>query len=166
VWAHPEDPDIPWEVNADEVDEVVKEAMRMYRVRMMYCDPPYWETYCDMWAGKWPKVCVKWETRRPGPTAYAIRQYVRAWKEGEASHDGSPLFIEHLSNARKRLLTLKDEEGRETLFLMEKEHRGSPKKIDIAMAGMLSWEARSDAISGGALKRAGSKAGRSTVKTY
>lgn len=166
AWARPVDPDVPWEVNAEEVDEVVNEAMRTYRVVRMYCDPPYWETYCDLWSGKWPKKVYKWETKRPGPTAYAIRQYVRAWKEGEASHDGDPLFIEHLANARKRLITQKDEEGRETLFLMEKEHRGSPKKVDLAMAGMLSWEARSDAIAGGALRRAGSKAGRSTVKMY
>jgi hypothetical protein len=37
---------------------------------------------------------------------------------------------------------------------------------DLAMAGMLSWEARSDAIAKGALRRSGSNAGRSTVKTY
>jgi hypothetical protein len=165
-WVRPADPDIPWEVDGEQVDEVFREAMRTYKVVRAYCDPPYWETYCDMWAGRWPKVVFKWETRRPGPTAYAIRQYVTAWNQGEASHDGDATFIEHLGNARKRMLTLKDEEGRETLFLMEKEHRGSPKKIDLAMAGMLSWEARSDAIAKGALKRAGSKAGRSTVKVY
>lgn len=166
VWQHPPDPDIPWECPPEEVDEVFQETMRTYKVVRAYCDPPYWETYCDMWAGKWPKKVFKWETRRPGPTAYAIRQYVRAWGQREVTHDGNPIFIQHLSNARKRMLTQKDEEGRETLYLMEKEHRGSPKKIDLAMAGMLSWEARSDAITGGALKRAGSKAGRTMVKVY
>lgn len=166
VWQRPPDPDLEWEVPGDEVDEVVREAFKQWRVVRMYCDPPYWETYCDLWAGRWPKKVAKWETRRPGPTAYAIRQYVTAWKLGEVSQDGNPLFIEHLANARKRQLTIKDEEGRETLYLMEKEHRGSPKKIDLAMAGMLSWEARSDAITKGALKRSGSQAGRTTVKVY
>lgn len=165
-WVHPPDPDIPWEVDGDQVDEVFTEAMRTFKVVRAYLDPPYWETYCNKWAGRWPKHVFKWETRRPGPTAYAIRQYVTAWRQREVSHDGDPTFIEHLANARKRMLTLKDEEGRETLYLMEKEHRGSPKKIDLAMAGMLSWEARSDAIAKGALRRAGSKAGRSTVKVY
>jgi hypothetical protein len=165
-WVHPPDPDVEWEVPAEQVDEIFCEAMKDFKVVRAYCDPPFWETYCDKWAGRWPKRVMKWETRHPGPTAYAIRQYVRAWRTGEVSHDGDVTFIEHLSNARKRMLTLKDEEGRETLYLMEKEHRGSPKKIDLAMAGMLSWEARSDAIAKGALRRSGTKAGRSTVKTY
>jgi hypothetical protein len=33
-----------------------------------------------------------------------------------------------------------------------KDRRGSPNKMDAAMAGGLSWEARGDAIAAGALK--------------
>ena len=57
---------------------------------------------------------------------------------------------------------MKDEEG-QPLYLMEKEAKNSPLKIDCAYAGCLSWAARAHAVQGGALKRGGSKAGRSTV---
>jgi hypothetical protein len=47
--------------------------------------------------------------------------------------------------------------------MREKEAKNSPLKIDCAYAGCLSWAARAHAVQGGALKRGGSKAGRSTV---
>jgi hypothetical protein len=36
------------------------------------------------------------------------------------------------------------------MWTVRKEYRGSPLKIDGAMAGDLSWEARGDAVAAGA----------------
>jgi hypothetical protein len=45
---------------------------------------------------------------------------------------------------------MKDEEGK-VLWLIKKERHDSPNKIDLAMASILSWEARMDAITAGVL---------------
>ncbi|HET6498190.1 MAG TPA: terminase, partial [Coriobacteriia bacterium] len=52
-------------------------------------------------------------------------------------------------NAVRRVLTLRDDKG-EKLWTIYKERPDSPMKIDAAMAGALSWEARRDAIAAGA----------------
>jgi phage terminase large subunit-like protein len=84
--------------------------------------------------------------------AYAVRAYRDAILDGSLSHDGHPVYEAHVGNAvRKELPGLRDEDG-EPLWLIRKERPDSPKKIDLAMAGCLSWEARGDAIAAGALK--------------
>ena len=47
-----------------------------------------------------------------------------------------------------------DDDGR-PLFLIRKERQHSPNKIDLAMCGVLSWEAAKDAITEGAVSEGG-----------
>ena len=59
-----------------------------------------------------------------------------------------------IGNAAK--LTLKERDDKGTPFWkIQKETPDSPKKIDAAMAAILAWEARTDAIAAGALKTGG-----------
>lgn len=169
-WERPADRDEDvtaddWEVPGDEVNEAFRDAMKRWRVRRVYADPRYWENHVDSWNGLWPKVFAKWPTSALRKTALAVQQYVQSWKAGEITYDGHRVFTEHLGNSRKREMTFKDEDGN-ALYLLEKDARGSVNRIDGAYAGLLSWQARSDAISKGALKRAGSRAGRTAVITY
>src|SRR5690606_19364693 len=73
-------------------------------------------------------------------------------REGTLSHDGSPDLYRHLGNSRRHNLPQRDEQGR-PLWVIRKERSDSPHKIDLAMAAVLSWEARSDSIAAGALNR-------------
>ena len=50
----------------------------------------------------------------------------------------------------KSTTSFRDERG-DYMWIITKERPVSPKNIDIAMAGCLSWEARNDAIAAGAL---------------
>ena len=45
-----------------------------------------------------------------------------------------------------------DDQGH-PLWLISKDRADSPRKIDLAMVGCLSWEARGDAVAAGALNR-------------
>jgi hypothetical protein len=45
-----------------------------------------------------------------------------------------------------------DEETGKPLWLIRKERSDSPNKIDLAMAAVLSWEARMDAIAAGVIQ--------------
>jgi phage terminase large subunit-like protein len=148
VWEHPYSSD-GWEVPEREVDEAIAEAFRRWDVWRLYADPPYWESTVAKWAGLYGEERVmEWWTNRTKAMAYAIKSYANAMASGELSHDGSPAFARHIGNACRRTLSLRDEAG-VPLWLLYKERPDSVFKIDVAVAGVLSWEARCDALASG-----------------
>lgn len=151
IWERPQEAGEDWEVDESDVDAVVEQAFERYDIWRLYGDPPYWESALDRWAGRWPDQIVRWWTNRNKPMAYALRAYATAQRGADLSHDGDTVMARHVGNARKRETRLKDEEGR-WMWLISKEHPNSANKIDAAMAGCLSWEARGDAIAAGATK--------------
>lgn len=161
VWERPADEN-DWEVPVGEVEQAVEFAFDHWNVVRGYFDPYYWDNLVDQWYGKWPKQVVKFYTTQHRKMAFTIQSYLHAWKAGEITHDGSEEFIRHLANARKSRLKIEDDEG-ESLFIMTKESKHSPLKIDLAMCGTLSWAARLDAIASGAMRKVGSKPGRTQV---
>jgi phage terminase large subunit-like protein len=150
LWEKPEMIDLEnWEVPMDDVKSVVDEAFNRWQVWRMYCDPPYWESIVAEWAGKYgEKRVVEWWTNRQKQMAYAIKSFVTAITSGELLHDGSPHLARHIGNAVRRILKIRDEEGH-PLWTIYKERSDSPLKIDAAMAAILSWEARGDALTAG-----------------
>jgi hypothetical protein len=135
-----------WEVPVDDVDAAVDGAFARWKVWRLYADPPYWETSISAWAGKYGKErVVEWWTLRQRQMAAAVRAYAGAIAAGELSHDGHALFAEHVGNTVRRELTLRDDAG-QRCWTVQKERPDSPRKIDAAVAGVLSWEARQDAL--------------------
>ena len=148
VWARPFGVE-EWEAPADEISSVVDAAFSQYNVWRMYCDPPYWETTVAEWAGKYgDKKVIAWWTNRFKQMAYAIRGFNNAIKAGELHHDGDPDYTQHVGNAVRKYLNLYDEDGGR-LWVIYKERPDSPLKIDLTMAGILSWQARCDALASG-----------------
>lgn len=144
-----------WEIDESDVEEKVVELFDTWRVWRLYGDPPYWEEAMDRWVGKWgARRVVKWWTNRNRQMAFALKAYREAQMDGTLHHDGNPIFARHIANARKAETTVKDDEGR-FMWVIRKEGPKSPLKIDLAMAGCLSWEARGDAIASGLLKKRG-----------
>jgi hypothetical protein len=148
IWEKPANAGDSWEVLVNEVDAAVHAAFERWNVCRMYCDPPKWESWIAAWAGKYEKRVVEWWTNRIKPMAYSIRSYNAAIRAAELSHDGNKQFADHIANARKASTNFVDDEGR-PLWILRKERPDSPKKIDAAMAGCLSWEARNDAVAAG-----------------
>ena len=150
LWEKPTELDVEyWEVDADDVDGAMAEAMETYQVWRAYCDPPYWETTVADWAGRFGKErVVEWWTNRPKQMAYAIKQFNTAVASGDLLHDGSADYRRHIGNAVRKYLRIRDEDGK-PLWTIYKERSDSPHKIDAAMAGILSWEARNDALTAG-----------------
>jgi phage terminase large subunit-like protein len=148
VWERPPNRE-HWEVPVDEVHTAIAAAHERWTVYALYCDPPYWETQVNEWAGRYPKV-VEWWTNRPRVMANAIRGFVGGIVGGDLGHDGSPTLRNHIGNARRETINMLDEQG-ERLWVIRKERPDSPQKIDAAMAAILSWEARGDALASGIL---------------
>jgi hypothetical protein len=140
-----------WQVPASEVDEVVRATFKRYKVWRLYADPPYWQSWIAKWRGEFgeDRVMEWWTNRRRQMTA-ALESFDTAIREGSMSHSGDPRLKRHLANSRRHNIEQRDEEGRQ-MWLIRKDRQDSPKKIDLAMAAVLSWEARTDAISEGVL---------------
>ncbi len=86
--------------------------------------------------------------------AYAIRSFEGALKAGEITNSGDAVLTSHLANARRLYTNLLDENGGR-LWILRKERPDSPMKIDGAVAAVLSWEARNDAIQAGEVPQSG-----------
>jgi hypothetical protein len=95
----------------------------------------------------------EWYTNRIRQMAFAIRAFVNAIKEGSVTHAPDQATARHIGNSRRddRGGSLRDDEGK-SLFVIKKDRPDSPFKIDAAMASILSWEARNDAIAAGSTK--------------
>jgi hypothetical protein len=136
-------------VPVEEVDLAVHAAFTGWDVWRMYADPPKWESWIAKWAGEFGRERVEeWWTNRLRPMAFAMAAYELAVTAGDLSHSGDETFGAHIGNAVRHYLGFRDDNDR-PLWVIRKEHPGSPLKIDAAVAGSLSWEARNDAIAVG-----------------
>lgn len=155
LWERPANlpKDKAWTVPTAEVDAKVCEMFDKFEVWRLYADPPYWQTWISKWAGQFTaERVIEWYTNRTKQMSAALENYKTAMREGTLSHDGDPRAQRHLGNARRKDLNYVDDEGKPT-WLITKERPDSPHKIDDAMAGCLSWEARTDAIAAGVKKK-------------
>ena len=151
LWERPANVE-EWEVSIQEVDTALALAFKRWNVWRVYADPPYWETLVADWAGRYgDERVLEWWTNRIKAMAYAIKSFNNAVKSGELSHDGNPHLTRHIGNACRRKVPLHDDQGVQ-MWTIYKEQPESPHKIDGAMAAILSWEARCDALAAGAGK--------------
>lgn len=142
-----------WETPVEEVDSVVQAAFENYDVWRMYADPPYWQAWVAKWVGDFGEdKVVEWWTNRRKAMTYALEGFNTSLITGDVSHDGSPDLARHIGNSYRYDMLQLDENGR-PLWLIRKDRPNSPYKIDLAMASVLSWEARTDAVSAGLTSR-------------
>lgn len=152
IWERPAVGGDDWEVPEPEVDEAVDRAFRTWRVVRMYADTSKWETAVSRWAGRYnheedanKAIVVKWPVSLHKKTAIACKAYAGAILAGDVTHDGNVTSTQHIANSYRRMQNFTDDDG-SPLYLVTKERPMSPNKIDDAYAGILSWQARLDAI--------------------
>jgi hypothetical protein len=140
-----------YEHDFDAVDAAVSEVFERYLVWRCYCDDQYISPLVEKWQNKFgDRRVVIWHTNRPRPIAWAVRNYEDAISSGDVEHDGNETLMAHVRHSRRRMLTVLDDTER-PMHTLAKDSITSPRKIDAAMAALLSWEARSDCIAAGAV---------------
>lgn len=151
VWEQPDGPaGEDWEVPTAEVDYEVRRCFTEYKVVGFYADPAKWESYIAQWEAEFgKKLKVRSTQAHPiewwmsGGRSYlvvrALEQFYSAVVQKELTHDGNRALTRHILNARRRA-------GRNGIQIY-KEHPDSPNKIDAAIAALLAWTARVDAVS-------------------
>jgi hypothetical protein len=150
IWEVPEAAPEDYEHPLEEIDGVMIETFDRFDVWRVYIDPQYIQILVDRWKGRWDeKRIIEWFTNRPKQMGWAVRNFNTAINASDLHHDGNEVMARHIRNARKQKLNVFDDQHRQ-LWTVTKDRPGSPRKIDAAPAGILSWEARGDAIAAGA----------------
>lgn len=158
VWEAPDGPgQEKWTPPLPEIEAAVADAFRRYKVVGFYADPSRdWRSHVNAWEAKYGgKVKVKvtaahpfewWMTGgRSGLNQRAIEDFEGAVRNGDLTHDGSFKLTQHMLNARRRI--------RHAKLALGKEHDYSPAKVDAAVAAVLAFQARLDAVAKGVGKR-------------
>jgi len=158
IWERPEDAPDDYEHPLGEVDGAVTEAFERFTVARCYIDPQFIEPLVDAWQGRWGEGRVlAWYTNRPRQMAHAVRTFAEAVAAGDLSHDGDPDFARHIANATRRPVNVYDDEQRQ-MWVLAKDRRGSSRKVDAAVAAVISWEAMRDERQAGPQQRQGGHA--------
>lgn len=160
-----------WQVDREEVHAAVMAAVERYEVVGMYADPAHWQDYLDRWQAMFGRRMrvkatasrpLEWWTNRPTTMVKAVERLHDAIVEKDPakriSHgpdaDGGQVLTQHVLHARRRLA------GKVGLSIA-KEHAKSRRKIDAAMAAILAYECRSDAVALGLARPRRKRARRS-----
>lgn len=170
IWERPHGEDgEDWRVPEAEVDAAVADAFERYAVWRMYADPYWWETWVSTWASpqRHGERVVRWPTIQEKKMAAAVRAYSKAMQDPSEddpepaagapsqilSHNGDKVFARHIENACKRHIGAAGDDEKERPYVIEKDRKDSPNKMDAAAAGGLSWQCRMDAIEDGGWKK-------------
>jgi hypothetical protein len=149
-WERPADASHDWEVPEGEVDAALASLMDGLNVWRVYVNPDRWETSAAKWAAEYGEDVVKaWRTNAWTEMSRATRAYAGAIASGEQSHSGAAAFVANIGAAHRRYLTTRDEDGK-PVWVITKERPDSPHPINLAQAGVMSWQARLDALKAGA----------------
>lgn len=131
-----------WEVPVADVNAALDDAMNAYRVVRMYADPPYWQTEIQAWAHAYgDRIVIPWATNRMTQMSAAVERFRTDAIAGAFAHDGGSLLRRHVLSAHMRKVRVG--------YWIEKASAHSPDKIDAAVAAVLAYEARNDAIDAG-----------------
>ena len=137
VWEAPSTPAPPdWEVPGGEVDAAVATAMERFKVVRGYFDPPLWQSEIDKWSLEFGETAVMrfWTARTR--MMHAVERFRTDNVAGAVPHVPNAVLDKHVLNAQAK-------EVRGGYWLTRRSER---EKIDAAVATVLAYEARSDAL--------------------
>jgi phage terminase large subunit-like protein len=131
VWEkQPEDTD-DWRVSTSEVEDEIIQFCQKYNVKEIACDPFRWQRSMEAMQDLGLPV-VEYPSSSPSRMVPACSKFYTAVTEANITHDGNPTLARHLTNAVIKI----DRLGPRIV----KEHRGSPRKIDAAVAVVIAFD--------------------------
>jgi phage terminase large subunit-like protein len=125
-----------WEVPQGDVDATLAEVMEDYAVIRGYFDPPLWQTEIDAWARDFgDEAVMRYHTNRSRMIG-ATERFRTDLLNGQIKHVADEHLAEHVLNARLS-------EARGGYWLKK---GAADQHIDAAIAAVLAYEARCDAV--------------------
>lgn len=153
VWEKPDNAK-EWEVDFVSVDLFVREYLSEYNVIRMNCDPAYWQDIVGRWASDFDGIVWEFWTNRKKPMAESNERFHTAVALNAIKHRNDEVLTRHVLNAHTEETPWGD--------ILRKDIRGGSRKIDAAIASVLAFEARGEAIEDGFL----AKKKKNTVYTF
>jgi phage terminase large subunit-like protein len=131
VWANPGD--ARWRVPRGEVDAAVDMAFDRYDVAELACDPWGWRSEIEQWAGRHgERRVIEWPTNVASRMGPATDRIFQAIAEHRLTHDGDSRLAAHVAHCVAKPSPHGD--------LIVKDRRGSPRKIDAAVAAIVCYD--------------------------
>jgi phage terminase large subunit-like protein len=141
VWEAPTD-GRAWEVPTEVVDVALSNAMERYRVVRGYFDPPLWRTEIEGWAREFGDTAVrKFDTTKVRMVG-AVERFRTDVTARTLKVSVNEVLTRHVLNAQVK-------EARGGGYWLGKDRAGSVNRIDAAIAAVLAYEARADALAAG-----------------
>lgn len=157
TWERPKNA-VDWKVPSLKVDRAVRDTFEAYDVLLMFADPYKWQDYLDAWSAAFPDRVVEFPTNVEQRMDKAIERFTTAFNGDDGiANDGSETLARHCKNAvlvkgsRKKPRPGDDETIPQYYLKMAK--RGDGQLIDDAVAAVLAYAARGQAIEDGALNQ-------------
>jgi phage terminase large subunit-like protein len=126
----PEDTD-EWRVDSLEVENTIIEFCKNHNVKEIACDPFRWQRSMQVLQDAGLPV-VEWPSTSAARMIPACAKFYDAVVSEKLTQDGDGLLARHISNAVVKV----DRLGPRIV----KEHRGSPRKIDAAVASIIAFD--------------------------
>lgn len=131
AWERADSDDREWRVDIAEVEYAIREACRRWHVVEVACDPFRWQRSMQVLEEDDLPI-VEWPTGSPARMVPACATFYDAVMDEKLTHDGDPRLIRHVDNAVLKV----DAKGPRIV----KDHRGSPRKIDLAVAAVVAYD--------------------------
>lgn len=164
VWQKPDDALGGWRVPSVEVDQAMRDTFEAYQVGYVFCDPYRWQDYIDVWSALWPDRVVEFPTNQEQRMDKAIERFTTAFGEGAITHDESIALTAHVKNTvLVKGLRKKPRPGEEETIathFLKMAKRAEGLLIDAAVAAVLAYAARGQAIEDDMFKAKPTVAGR------
>lgn len=131
LWENPKDQQ--WRVPREDVDTAVAAAFDKYDVVELACDPWGWRSEIEAWAKRHgEKRVLEWNTAYAQRMAPATDRLYQAVTTNTVTHDGDPRLSAHIAHCIAKRTPMGD--------LVSKDKRGSPRKIDAAVAAIVAFD--------------------------
>lgn len=131
LWENPGDP--RWRVPRDTVGHAIDAAFGKYDVAELACDPWGWRSEIESWAQRHgEKRVLEWNTAHAQRMAPATDRLYQAVVDRAVSHDGDKRLAAHVAHCVAKTTAMGD--------LVSKDKRGSPRKIDAAVAAIVAFD--------------------------
>lgn len=133
AWEKPPDDNDQWRVPISEVEQTIRDACAKWRVLEIACDPYRWQRTMEALADEGLPI-VEWPTGSPARMVPACAKFFDAVvsDEGQLTHDGDKRIARHIDNCVVKV----DGKGPRIV----KDHRGSPRKIDLAVCAVIAYD--------------------------
>ena len=131
AWEKQPEDDDTWRVDSLEVENSIIQACQRFNVVEIACDPFRWQRSMQVLQDAGLPI-VEWPSTSAARMIPACAKFYDAVVGEKLTQDGNALLTRHISNAVVKV----DRLGPRIV----KEHRGSPRKIDAAVASIIAFD--------------------------